>query len=102
MVPDGQYQVYRDAKVLNYKGVMTKSFTVERRVLIGSQNAVPEVHGLFTRHRLEWMGKCVGSYSEEIVQEFYTSYVVTLRYNFDRQAKPSKHDPLTQDLVRGF
>lgn len=50
---DEQYQIYRDAKFLNDKGVITRTLTVERRVLIRSLHTVPAVDDLFTRHRLE-------------------------------------------------
>ena len=50
---DGQFQVYSDAKFLTDKGVMTLTLTLERRVLIGSLPTMPEIHNLFTRHRLE-------------------------------------------------
>ena len=38
---DGQYQVYSDAKFLNDKGVMTRTLTLERRVLTGSLPTMP-------------------------------------------------------------
>ena len=50
---DGQFQVYSDAKFLTDKGVMTRTLTLERRVLTGSLRMMPEIHNLFTRHRLE-------------------------------------------------
>lgn len=59
------------------------------------------MHSLFTRHMLEFMSRSVGSYSEDIVREFYASYVVNLRGVLDRQAKQFKKDPLTEFLVRG-
>lgn len=99
---DGQYQVYRDVKVLNDKGVMTRLVTVERKVLTGSLHTVPNVHGLFTHHRLEWMARSFGKFSEEIVQQFYVSYVTTLRCALGSRSKPARHDPLTSVLVRGF
>ena len=49
---DGQYQVYSDAKLLNDKGVMIQTLTLERRVLTESLPTMPEIHNLFTRHRL--------------------------------------------------
>lgn len=55
MVVDGQHQIYSDVKILNERGVMTRLVTVERRILTGSLHTVPEVHRLFTRHKLEWM-----------------------------------------------
>ena len=64
---DGQFQVYSDAKFLTDKGVMTQTLTLERRVLTGSLPMMPEIHNLFTRHRLEWTARPLGRYSEEMV-----------------------------------
>lgn len=64
---EGQYHVYRDAKLLNDKVVVTRTLTVERQVLIGSLCTVPDVNALFTRHRLEWIARSVGRYNEEVV-----------------------------------
>ena len=50
---DRQYQVYSDTKFLNDKGVMTRTLILERRVLTGSLSTIPEIHNIFTRHRLE-------------------------------------------------
>ena len=50
---DGQFQVYSDAKFLNNKEVMTLTLILERWVLMGSLPTVPQIHNLFTRHRLE-------------------------------------------------
>ena len=57
---DGQLQVYSNAKFLTDKGVMTLTLTLERRVLIGSLPTMPEIHNLFTRHRLEWTTRPLG------------------------------------------
>ena len=43
----------------------------------------------------------MGRYSEEVVQEFYASYVATLRSQIDRRAAPAKQAPLEQVRVRG-
>lgn len=64
--------------VLNFKGVITRLMIVDLRVLTGSLYTVPDVQRLFIQHRLEWIDKSLGSFSVEIVWEFYTSYVVTL------------------------
>lgn len=64
---------------------MTRLVTVERRILTGSLHTVPEVHRLFTRHKLEWMAQGLGTYNEEILTEFYASYVATLRGSIDRR-----------------
>ena len=75
---DGQFQVYSDITFLTYKGVMTRTLTLERRVLTWSLLTMPEFHNLFTRHRLEWTACPLGRSSDEIVREFYESYVATL------------------------
>ena len=98
---EGQFQVYSDAKFLTDKGVMTRTLTLERRVLTGSLPSMPEIHNLFTRHRLEWTAHPLGRYSEEVVREFYASYVATLRSQIDRRASPAKQAPLEQVRVRG-
>lgn len=72
---DVQYHIYRNSKLLNDKSVMTRTLAVERQVLIGSLRTVSMVHDLFTRHRLKWTVKSVGSYKEDIVKEFYASYI---------------------------
>lgn len=90
-----------DAKVLNDKGVMTRLVMVKRRVLTRSLHTVLDVHKLFTRYCLKWIARILGTYSEEIVQEFYAFYVETLRGSLDRQVKVAKQDPLTTVLVRG-
>ena len=48
----GQYQVYRDAKPLNNKSIMTQILTVERRVLTTSLHSIRDPKALFTCHRL--------------------------------------------------
>lgn len=40
-------------------------------------------------------------YSEEIVREFYASYMQTLPSVLDKRSKPVKQDLLTEVLVRG-
>ena len=62
---------------------------------------MPEIHNLFTRHRLEWTARPLGRYSEEVVREFYASYVATLRSQIDKRAAPAKQAPLEQVRVRG-
>ena len=76
---DALYQVYSDAKFLNENGVMTRTLTLEMRVLTGSLPTMPAIHNLFTGHRLEWTAHSLGRYSEELVREFYASYVDTLK-----------------------
>ena len=63
---------------------------------------MPEIHNLFTRHRLDWTARPLGRYSEKLVREFYASYVATLRSQTDRRAAPAKQSPLEQVRVRGF
>ena len=98
---DGQYQVYSDAKFINDKRVMTRTLTLEQQVLTGSLSMMPEIHNLFTRHQLELTARPLGRYSEEMVREFYASYVATLRSQIDRRAAPAKQAPLEQVRVRG-
>ena len=62
---------------------------------------MPEIHNLFTRHRLEWTSRLLGRCSEEMVREFYASYVATLRSYIDRRDSPAKPAPLEQVQVRG-
>ena len=62
---------------------------------------MPEIHNLFTKHRLEWAARLLGPYSEEMVREFYASYVATLRSQIDMRASPAKQAPLEQVRVRG-
>ena len=87
---EGQFQVYYDAKFLTDKVVMTRTLTLERWVLTGSLPTMPEIHNLFTRHRLEWTAHLLGRYSKKMVREFYASYVATLRSQIDRRDAPAK------------
>ena len=57
---------------------------------------MPEIHNIFTRHRLEWTARPLGRYNEKVVREFYASYVATLRSQIDWQAAPAKQAPLEQ------
>ena len=57
---------------------------------------MPEIHNLFTRHHLEWTARPLGCYSEEVVREFYASYVANLQSQIDRLAAPAKQAPLEQ------
>ena len=69
---------------------MTRNLTLERQVLTGSLPTMADIHNLFTRHRLEWTARSLGRYIEELVQEFYASYVATLRSQIDRRDAPAK------------
>ena len=68
---------------------MNRTLTVEERVLIANLHTVYAIHDLFTRHQLEWIARCGGRYIEELVQEFYTSYVATLKASLDRKSNPA-------------
>lgn len=50
---EGQYDVYKDAKMLNEMGVITWLVKVERRVLTSSFHMVSEVHMLFNLHKFD-------------------------------------------------
>ncbi|KAG5581728.1 hypothetical protein H5410_052355 [Solanum commersonii] len=76
---EGQWQIYQDAKMKNDKEKMTRLITEERRVLTGCLHTVLDIHRLFNLHKCNWMARDPGTYSEEIVWEFYASYVATLR-----------------------
>uniref|UniRef100_M1DAM2 Integrase core domain containing protein n=1 Tax=Solanum tuberosum TaxID=4113 RepID=M1DAM2_SOLTU len=47
------------------------------------------------------MARDPGTYSEEIVREFYVSYAATLRGLISKRLKPLAQDPLTSTMVRG-
>ena len=46
----GQFQVYTDTKLPNDEGVMTRTLTLERRVLTGSLVTTLSIHALFTKY----------------------------------------------------
>ncbi|TMW83440.1 hypothetical protein EJD97_001678 [Solanum chilense] len=98
---DGQFRVYSDAKFLNDKGVMTRTITLEWRVLTGSLPTMPKIHSLFSRHLLEWTERPLGCYSKEMVRGFYASYVATLRSQIGRRASPAKQAPVEQIVKDG-
>uniref|UniRef100_M1DKB3 Integrase core domain containing protein n=1 Tax=Solanum tuberosum TaxID=4113 RepID=M1DKB3_SOLTU len=85
---EGQWQIYRDAKMINDKQKMARTITEESRVLTGSLHTVPEIHRLFNLHKCDWMARDPGTYSEEMVQEFYASYAVTLRGSITKRSSP--------------
>uniref|UniRef100_M1D841 Integrase core domain containing protein n=1 Tax=Solanum tuberosum TaxID=4113 RepID=M1D841_SOLTU len=99
---EGQWKIYRDAKMLNEKEKLAHLIIEERRVVTGILHTVPDIHRLFQHHKCEWMGKELGTYSEEIVREFYTSYAATLRGSIQRNANPRAQTPLKKTLVRWF
>ena len=63
---------------------------------------MPDIHTLFSRHRLEWIARSFGHYSEELVREFYAYYVATVRSQIDRRDALAKQDPLENVTVRGI
>uniref|UniRef100_M1DW41 Integrase core domain containing protein n=1 Tax=Solanum tuberosum TaxID=4113 RepID=M1DW41_SOLTU len=63
---EGQWKIYRDAKMKNDKEKMAQLIIEERRILIGSLHTVLEIHQLFQRHKCEWMAREPGTYREEI------------------------------------
>lgn len=93
--------MYRDAKCLNDKRVMTWTLTVEQRTLIESFHTVPDVHALFTRHRIKQIGRSNGLYLEEVVRQFYESHVETLHSSLDRWYNLAKQEQLDDLRVRG-
>ena len=99
---DGQFQFYSDAMFLTEKGVMTRTLTLEWQVLTGSLPTMPEIHNLFTRHQFEWTTRPLGRYSEEMVREFYASYVATLRSQIDRQDSPAKKPHRSRSEYRAY
>ncbi|KAG5585940.1 hypothetical protein H5410_046374 [Solanum commersonii] len=48
------------------------------------------------------MARNPGTFSEEIVREFYASYATTLRGSISKWSKPLAQDPLTSTMVRGY
>lgn len=68
---------------------------------MGSLLTMPVIHELFTQHRMECKARDVGRYCEEMVQEFYTFYVATLRSLLERRAALAKHTLLEYIRFRG-
>uniref|UniRef100_M1DVC0 Integrase core domain containing protein n=1 Tax=Solanum tuberosum TaxID=4113 RepID=M1DVC0_SOLTU len=98
---EGQWQIYRDGKMINDKQKMARTITEERRVLTGSLHTVPDIHRLFNFHKCDWMARDPGTYSEEMVREFYASYAATICGSITIRSKPLAQDPLTSTMVRG-
>uniref|UniRef100_M1DHS7 Integrase core domain containing protein n=1 Tax=Solanum tuberosum TaxID=4113 RepID=M1DHS7_SOLTU len=61
---EGQWQIYRDASMLNEKRLKTHEITEERKVLTGSLHTIPDIHRLFQKHKFDWMPRNPGTYSE--------------------------------------
>uniref|UniRef100_M1DNE5 Integrase core domain containing protein n=1 Tax=Solanum tuberosum TaxID=4113 RepID=M1DNE5_SOLTU len=80
---------------------MARLITEERRVLTESLHTVPNIYRLFNLHKCDWMARYLGTYSEEIVWEFYASYASTLRGSISKWSKLLAQDTLTSMLVRG-
>ncbi|KAG5594111.1 hypothetical protein H5410_035343 [Solanum commersonii] len=99
---EGQWQIYRDAKMINNTQKMARLITVERRVLTGSLHVVLDILRLFNLHKCDWIARDPGTYSEKIVREFYAFYAATLRGSISKRSKPLAQDPLTSTLVRGY
>ncbi|KAG5630291.1 hypothetical protein H5410_002008 [Solanum commersonii] len=97
---EGQWQIYQDAKIVNDKQKMARLITEERKVLTRSLHTDPDIHRLFNLHKCDWMARDPGTYSEEIVREFYASYAATLRGSISKRSKTLTQDPLTSTLVR--
>lgn len=76
--------MYRDAKLLNEKGVMTWLVTEEHPILTGSFPTVPEMHKLFDLHKCDCMARDMDNYCDEIVREFYASYVATIHVSINK------------------
>ncbi|KAG5606581.1 hypothetical protein H5410_028073 [Solanum commersonii] len=76
---EGEWQIYRDAKMINDKEKMAQIVTEERRVLTRSLHTIPDIYQLFNLHKCECITPDPGTYSEEMVREFYASYAATLR-----------------------
>lgn len=70
---EDQNQVYIDAKMFHEKGLIDWLVTLECWVLAVSLHTFPELHKLLNRHNFDWMAQDWGSYSEDIVKEFYAS-----------------------------
>ena len=87
--------------MLNDKGVMTKTITVEQRLLTGIFPTMLSIHYVFTRHQLEFIARSVGLYNKEVVRELYVYYIETLRAPLDRKCYPAKQAPVHYVRVRG-
>uniref|UniRef100_M1DD59 Integrase core domain containing protein n=1 Tax=Solanum tuberosum TaxID=4113 RepID=M1DD59_SOLTU len=98
---EGQWQIYQDAKMVNDKQKMARLITEERRVLTESLHTIPNIYRLFNLHKCDWMARDPGTYSEEIVREFYSSYAATLRGSIFKRSKLLAEDPFTSTMVRG-
>uniref|UniRef100_M1D9G9 Integrase core domain containing protein n=1 Tax=Solanum tuberosum TaxID=4113 RepID=M1D9G9_SOLTU len=92
---DGQYQIYRDACMLNENDKPARLITEEYRDLKDSLHTAPIIEWLFHKHRCKWMAQPQGTYNEEIVKEFYASYATTVRGSISKRANPATQPPST-------
>lgn len=67
-----------------------------------SLHIIPKVHRFFNLHKFEWIVHSVGFYSEDMLREFYNSFVPTLKGYIDRWAKLAKQVQLTSILLWGY
>ena len=81
------------------KEVITRLVTEECHVLKVSYHPVPEVDRLFHLHKCDWMAQDLQAYNEEVVPEFYASYVATIRGSIHKRSKPPKQDLLASIIV---
>lgn len=79
-----------DARILNYKGVITWFVIVEHQAFMGSVHTVLEVYILFNPYKFHRMAHYSGYCSEEIFKDFYDSYLATLRGYLDKRERPVK------------
>ncbi|KAG5600781.1 hypothetical protein H5410_032151 [Solanum commersonii] len=77
--------------MVNDKQKMARLITEERRVLTGSLHTVPDIHRLFNLHKCDWMARDLGTYSDEIVREFYAFYAAILRDSISKRSRPLAH-----------
>lgn len=92
---EGQWKIYRDAKMLNERERTDQLITEERRGLTGSLNTILGIYRLFQLHKCERMARDSGTYREEIVGKFYSSYATTPRGSIDKRSNLEAQDPLT-------
>uniref|UniRef100_M1DVK8 Integrase core domain containing protein n=1 Tax=Solanum tuberosum TaxID=4113 RepID=M1DVK8_SOLTU len=76
---EGQWKIYLDARMQNQKEKAARLIIEERRVLTGILHTILDIHQIFYLHKCDWMARDHGTYSEEIMREFYASYAATLR-----------------------
>uniref|UniRef100_M1DR53 Uncharacterized protein n=1 Tax=Solanum tuberosum TaxID=4113 RepID=M1DR53_SOLTU len=96
---DGQYQIYRDACMLNENDKPARLITEEHRDLKDSIHTAPIIVGLFHKHRCKWMAQPQSTYNEEIVKEFYASSAATVRGSISKRANP-KTQPRSTDFAK--